>query len=341
MPRRHLRLVSLLVVLAALSVVGFENAQMKKRRKKIKEASSYLRIPHFSQEQQQCAACEAIAQNFEELMREDKHKGGYVEQMAIVNSVCDGIDDKYMPSDMEAPKAAEGADAESKVLHFAKIPPGKRGGVGEIPRTGLSEFCTALTEEFEDDLLTMVAEAEPVDSALTKQLGIGSGGADAMPRYELKDATCVRVTQSCSSEGLHAISNARITMGLGSMPAEQKAKFEDYLKTMAMKQQVQDATQAAQRMAEGASAEEIIQEAALKEAAGKPKKEAVRAEKIFEKKKKEGKKWKGKSKPSPKKEGSSPLEAIDWMVQKPYAALASLTATVSVVYVGGMVARVW
>ena len=296
-------------------VVGFENAQMRRRTQKVKEAGSYLRVPGYTIDEQRCAACEAVAQSIEGRMKNDAHKGGYVEQVALLMSACDRIDETVHPSELKMPAGSgqETLPEEKKVLQFAKM---HLDGDKQTVSVGLGEFCTTLVEEFEDELVEMIASAKSINSPIAKEM-TGSDHA-----YELKEQTCVHVTKSCTSEGLNQITAARLGQ-LSNLPKEQRDKLMKMLERKYSKGEAGSAPKAA---------------APQEKAVPKPSPDAT------------GKKWKGKtksSKPPPAQSGlpANPVEAFEWLysatTKKPYAVLASVTATTALVYIGGMVARLW
>lgn len=319
-----MRCVAVFLTLLALTD-AFENAKMRERKRKVKEAASYLRIPKFSMDEQRCAACESVAQSIEKKMGMDVHKGGYVEQLALLMSACDGIDAEVTPAELPDPEGNE--DSLRKVLHFAPSP--KDTGTIERPMpVGLGEYCTTLVEEFEDELVEMIGSAKAIDQEVIRALGSVTSPA----RYELKEKTCIEITKSCTTESLNKITHARLAL-VKNMDKSTQAKLVEMF-----------ARQAAAGAASPAAVETMAEAMAT---AAKPQVAAESDSKGGG----SGKKWKGKAKKPPTKAPAaaglptSPLDAFEWLrettAQSPYVMLASTSAVVAVTYVGGMVARVW
>jgi hypothetical protein len=167
------------VLLFALvaSAHAFENAQMRKRRRTMTEAISYIKFPEGatsrppSEAEVRCSACEAVARELMDNMNSDKHKGGTVARLNMLVSTCDKVD-RHLPQEM--PPLEDGGP---RLLHFF---PAKQL---EKANVGLGEFCTAFVEEYESELDTMIAVAKPV---------MDTSAARGMPRYVQARGACLR-----------------------------------------------------------------------------------------------------------------------------------------------------
>jgi len=163
----------------------------------------------YTPEQVNCAACEAVAQALENAMATGKHlskighkrKGqrtdtqggdGAVERMDLLFGVCDAMG-KYVPAKLE------------NTLHFTSAG-SLSGGRSEFTQV-LTAFCQELVEQHEEALLETMRDARPVE--LPEIMMRSSPG---LLRYELKEAMCVRATESCTDERLNAISFGRIAL---------------------------------------------------------------------------------------------------------------------------------
>ena len=128
--------------LLLISVFSFENAKMRQRKRRLSEATGFLRLPSpgydfADEDDRQCAACEALVREMESHMDSDKHKGGTVARLNMLVSLCDNID-RQIPLTL--------GEGDDEVLHFFPQKDMKDGA-----RVGLSEWCTAMIEEFDRD----------------------------------------------------------------------------------------------------------------------------------------------------------------------------------------------
>lgn len=311
---------------------GFQSAKMRERTKKMREATSYLNVPNYGSVESSCAACEAVAQGIEAQMRTDQHKNSAVVRTALLMSACDGIDD-FVPSELN-PIEKDGP----KVLNFVN---GKKTSFGQernekYVSVGLSEFCNMVVEEYEDELSAVMDDAKPVDSALTKSM---KGAA----RYEMKQAVCVHTTSLCTDEALNRISAHRMNL-INEVDPEMKKKFAEVMAQM----------QAGKAGMPKISAdvevehknihltEEMLAQAEADEKAGKPVTEgAKRAKGAKKDKSTKGKKDKKAAADEFWSMPTNPAEMVSWAQASPMLASVAGLTTVSVVYVGGMVARLW
>lgn len=198
------RLAVLAVVALAASAAAFENAEMRRRKKARKEIVSFLNVPGYEPAAVACAACEAVARQVEDVMKNNQHKTDDVMRLGLLMESCQGIENQ-LPIPM--PPVEEGGEP---VLHFgmdprklAELKRAKDGAV-DLNKPGLGEFCDALVEEYEQELKTVMDTATPLSAVGQTLMG------KAVPRFELKEDICVRGTEMCSQEALNTISAARI-----------------------------------------------------------------------------------------------------------------------------------
>ena len=338
--------VRLSVVLAVATLAaGFENARMRSRTKKMKEISSFVKVPGFGGEETLCAACEAVAQSLEAQMKTDQHKESPVVRTAKLMETCDYIDN-YFPATLK-PISQGGPE----VLHFVKAKP-KDLKEGEA-RVGLSEYCTALVEEYEEELSAVMDAAQPISSETTKAMSEAMGVYDG-PRYELKVDTCVTATKQCSHDALNRISSHRIGM-MEHMDPSGKGQMKRVLNQLKGLKGMGNVNPGAEIDYKDVSADLLRSMDAAElgmteeEKATKIKevdKAAAKAAKAVKKATKGAAKGKDKKKPTAEAQQfwslpANPSELMAWAQKSPILAASAGLATLAVVYIGGLVARVW
>jgi len=191
----------------------------------------------YTPEQVNCAACEAVAQALEAAMATGKHlskighkrKGqrtdtqggdGAIERMDLLFGVCDAMG-KYVPAKLEKTSTLHFTSAGSTSTSAGS----SSGGRSEVTPV-LTAFCQELVEQHEDALLETMRDALPIE---VPEIMRSSAG---LLRYELKEAVCVRATESCTDERLNAISFGRIAL-LDDASVGTKSKATQMLKEFA------------------------------------------------------------------------------------------------------------
>ena len=187
------------LVLMGLAACGhaFENAAMRKRNRGMREATSFINVPGYSEAEVRCAACEAIASTLEKEMSTDKHKGGTVDRLNMLVSTCDRIDRK-LPAELPLPLGDADDPNAPKVLHFFESKAHEQVNQG----VGLSEFCTVFIEEYEDELDAVMSKAEPIfDDTTFNRLSMSHGSMShggGVSKYNLHESVCLEATKSCT-----------------------------------------------------------------------------------------------------------------------------------------------
>ena len=202
------------------------NERVLGKGKKVVGAASFLRmdIKRHTIEEQNCAACEAVAQGIERQMSLDHHKSGRRQAIELLVNACDNIDGRSrlqeldaMPSDDERLRDGGGiGDGRGKVLTLHTFRPDELKLIEQRmdlraeligPSVGLDEYCSALIEDFEDVLVETMVTATPLDDSQVNPLYPLE--SLARKHYELTQQVCVDVTKSCSLNELYAIFGAR------------------------------------------------------------------------------------------------------------------------------------
>lgn len=330
-----MRGVCLTVALLA-SATAFENAAMRRRNKARREMVSFLNVPGFSEAETSCAACEAVARSVEDTMRLNKHKEGDVVRLGLLMEACNGIEGQ-LP--MKMPPIEKGGP---EVLHFYgsqesldKLMKSDKGY--DLSKTGLSEFCDAFVEEFEEELVNVMDTAKPATEALETPKGV------AIPRFELKVDICVKATNMCDDEMLNRLSYHRIAQADPALMKDKMGELYDMLKAKGLTkdaEQKKDAGQKSKTIGQGGDQAPKVRPSGVDKATKPPKAESGNRAKNMNKQ--------GRAAPKSQHSEARPtlLGILDGAVRKlisasVYVQVGVLVFTVLAIYIGGQVARIW
>jgi len=197
------------VFVIVMLCAGFENSAMRQRKRALQDAVEEIKVPigSYSQEEIQCAACEAVSRNLADAMSSGRHKAGAVERIAVLYEACEGIETK-LPA--ELPPKEDGGD---KVLHFWTPQDMEALRSTDVSKIGMKQYCNTLVEEFEDAIVEEMTSAKEVTS-MTAVKGLS--------RYSMVEALCVRATPSCSDDSLNRITESRLVMGMKNSDAREQ-----------------------------------------------------------------------------------------------------------------------
>jgi hypothetical protein len=285
-----------------------QNTRVLGRGKRVVGAASFLRLDlnKFDIEDQNCAACEAVAQSIERSMTLGQHKSGGGAATEVLVDACEGIDDRTMVNQLQrAPTdESDATTASSSVLQFHTFREAelkqvmsmrRHGAAPTAERVGLSEYCSALVDEHEESLVATMLAATPLDAADAAEInGLEEYGGTAKEHYDITVQMCLEITKSCTVPQLQSIFLAR-----------------DYNR-------------------EEEERHSRNHQAKAKKGTGKAKKNAPKAKKHAPKKL-----------PATADASAGISYAFEWIQRAPLTAAVSIAATAALVYVGGLVARVW
>ena len=228
-------MVLLLAVMLAFADGSDRNVRILGRGKKVVGAASFLRmdLERHEIEAQSCAACEAVSQGIERQMSLDHHRRGAGEAMELLVNACEGIDGRTHVLELDAmpPSARHGRvflrsaqehsleeselQQSGKVLMFHTFRPDELRLLEQRPdikanmksNVGLGEYCSALVEDFEDELVEAMLEAKPLEEAQVSPTNTLESAA--RQHYEVTEQVCVSMTKSCSAKTIEAIFASR------------------------------------------------------------------------------------------------------------------------------------
>ena len=141
----------------------------------------------------------------------------------------------------------------------------------DLSKTGLSEFCDAFVEEFEEELVNVMDTAKPATEALETPKGV------AIPRFELKVDICVKATNMCDDEMLNRLSYHRIAQADPALMKDKMGELYDMLKAKGLTkdaEQKKDAGQKSKTIGEGGDQAPKVRPSGVDKATKPPKAES-------------------------------------------------------------------
>ena len=267
-----------------------------------------------------------------------------VVRLGLLMEACTGID-VQLP--MKMPPMEPGGP---EVLHFFGSPEElekvKQSDKGyDLTKTGLSEYCDAFVEEFEEELVGVMDAAKPYTDSVANSMG------KAIPRFELKEDICVKTTKMCTQDMLNRLSYHRIAQADPGRMGDQMGDLLKYLKkTMPdapqkskTKLKTPDGIEATVTASEPQDLPKNFQGGKSKKAAGGGMSGMSSAKKGKKKSESVEKEKEGENHESVR---PTVLGMVDRAVRKLisasiYVQVGVLALTALSVYIGGQVARIW